>query len=394
MPLQIAVSRFRSNDLMGMHEIAPGVVDRACPIGNDRQSILLVRNGPIEMRYSPTYDHYYFSRLPNESWYADYYRSQWMAGNRTTLRRRLVQRLGKYAVAARAIRTRMREILGRQTRIEASTHWDIHRYFLLLRPYLNANSHVLDIGCGTGDFLMPYLKAGAKCFGIEPSESNSQVARWRGLDVLTTSIKDAEDVRRLLRTSNIVFSNHSLEHHWDPNCMMQLCGEEMKDESILSVTVPNADADILLLQHLYLLHLDSYTSRSLESLFRKHGFDVIHREVGAQLRFVGIKRKDRSETVPAPSFDSDASCRRFQAKYLSQISTQPEEPALRATSGRHFGFAYEGARPFRKWSYQLFPEEGAQASRSISGEIREMPDSPALINYQTQNAGECRVLLK
>jgi SAM-dependent methyltransferase len=184
--------------------------------------------------------------------------------------------------------------------------------------------------------------------------------------------------RQALTAADLVVSNHSLEHHYDPNRLLSLCARYMRPGAMLGITVPNANTELLLMTHLFMLHLDSYTPASLEFMLNRHGFRVVDREIGGQLRFLAVK--DASITPPAPStsFDAVEISRRYSSRFLSQL------PARET-------FSIKGARPFRGINYEVC-EAGEYGSRTLS--VRADRDGGDIIRYATSAPDKAVLVLK
>ena len=128
--------------------------------------------------------------------------------------------------------------------------------------------------------------------GIEPSRVWARMARQNGVDVLESMIQDTPEVRAMFAQSDIVLSNHSMEHHWDPRLLLSLARDTIEPDSILSITFLNAESTFWLFQSLFLLHLDVYTVRSLESLLASYRFRCFYKSQ---------RRAARPASRPAPA---------------------------------------------------------------------------------------------
>lgn len=381
MSLHIHITRYSSQDGMQLRALEAPVFARACPIGEDPQAFALVRAGDLEISYSPLYRHYYFSRAPQEEWFTRYYADAWMSRHAAAPESAFARAKKKLRAYAGAGWRHARKLSGyRYSFDDRVADADIQRYHLLLLPYLSKDAQVLKIGTGTGDFLVPYLKKGFRCAGIEPSSANASVARLRGVQMLHSVIADTPDIRRMIAPSSVVFSNHSLEHHFDPNRLLRLCSEEMREGTILSITVPNADAGFLFHDHLFFLHLDMYTPHSLEALLNKYQFDVLLREIGVQLRYVAIKRKPAAPAdMRSEPFDKQAFTRHYAQRCIRQLTGGD------SGDGQNFSVAYVGARPFTTFSYDLYYGNSAppKVRRRVEGAVRAGDNAQAVaVQYQ------------
>jgi len=73
--------------------------------------------------------------------------------------------------------------------------WLQKTYFMdrldIFTKYLSLNQKtILDIGCGTGEFLEFMKKSGWKVFGIEPSKEAFQIAKEKGITVYNLTLEE------------------------------------------------------------------------------------------------------------------------------------------------------------------------------------------------------------
>lgn len=156
---------------------------------------------------------------------------------------------------------------------------------------------VLDVGCGSGNFLSCMKEKGFSVFGIEPSGSGSEYARtahgvdiFRGMieDYLATSSGERFDVITLLNV---------LEHLRNPARTLLQLRQMLTADGILTIVVPDARFHDLVgrmrrrvgVSNPYLIeqpnsilsgfklpdHLCSFKPASLASLLRRCDFSVI-----------------------------------------------------------------------------------------------------------------------
>lgn len=98
---------------------------------------------------------------------------------------------------------------------------------------------VLDLGCGTGEFLMEMKQNGWTTCGVEPSMEASEFARRQyGLDVTTGGV-DAKNLGAWKNRFDLVTMWHVLEHVHDLKPALQLIGDAMTKDGWLLVAVPN-----------------------------------------------------------------------------------------------------------------------------------------------------------
>ncbi len=106
----------------------------------------------------------------------------------------------------------------------------------ILKTYYPAekNIHVLDYGCGTGEFLKSCKEAGFDIYGVEPS----QTAREKSSD--TNSITIHKSIDDLGQTKfSIITMWHVLEHVPDFQEILLKLKSQLTDDGILIIAVPN-----------------------------------------------------------------------------------------------------------------------------------------------------------
>ncbi len=99
---------------------------------------------------------------------------------------------------------------------------------------------VLDVGCGSGNFLRCMKEAGFSAFGIEPSKSGSEYGREaHGVDIYHGMIEDylAANGGRLF---DVVTLLNVLEHLTDPAGALSQLGQVLAPDGVLAIVVPDA----------------------------------------------------------------------------------------------------------------------------------------------------------
>jgi SAM-dependent methyltransferase len=79
----------------------------------------------------------------------------------------------------------------------------------LLTSILGATGSLLDVGCGTGDFMAAMRDRGWTVLGVDPIAESGEIARSRGLDVRTAMLADAGVAQG---EWDVVSAFHVLEH--------------------------------------------------------------------------------------------------------------------------------------------------------------------------------------
>lgn len=144
--------------------------------------------------------------------------------------------------------------------------------------YLPAHSggRLLDVGCGSGDFLVQMRDRGWEVHGCDPDESAVERARARVLDV---DVGTGESLGHPDDHFDAVTLSHVIEHVLDPKGTLRQCGRVLKKGGVLVLTTPNTAS----LGHRAFgkcwMHLDVprhvhlFNARSLGKLARECGFE-------------------------------------------------------------------------------------------------------------------------
>ncbi len=173
--------------------------------------------------------------------------------------------------------------------IEDIEWWNIvytNRY-KIFEKYLNSDRrNLLEIGSGPGYSLLCGNKRGWKVKGIEPSLKASEHSLGLGLDVINDFYSENTSID--LGKYDAVVMSEVLEHIPDPARLLSLVHAQLNPEGIVCVVVPNDfnPFQIVLRDHLGFdpwwvappHHINYFDFKSLEGLFNRCGFDVIHTE--------------------------------------------------------------------------------------------------------------------
>lgn len=112
----------------------------------------------------------------------------------------------------------------------------------------NFNQHVLDVGCGNGDFLSFAKKAGWKTRGIDFDPMAVKIAQSRGLNVTEGSI---DSLHNESQTYDFITLSHVLEHVPDPIKMLEDCYKLLKSGGALWIETPNINSNGFKIFHSY-----------------------------------------------------------------------------------------------------------------------------------------------
>jgi len=162
-----------------------------------------------------------------------------------------------------------------------SVYQTVRKYTLLKKLQLVSKhfktGKILDIGCGTGEFLNTCKNAKWETLGIEPDDDARNMAiKNYGLD-----IRKESDLSGLADSSFDVISMwHVLEHVPKLNERVEELKRLIKPTGIIIIAVPNCESlDAKSYKELWAAydvprHLYHFIPKDIETLFQKHGMKV------------------------------------------------------------------------------------------------------------------------
>jgi len=160
------------------------------------------------------------------------------------------------------------------------------RYEIFEKHLPEKQRDILDIGSGPGYFLLNGKKRGWRVRGIEPSIKAFEHSCSLGLEVQHGFF--LEETAQDLGMFDVINLGLVLEHISDPAGMLRLINQQLNDDGILCVIVPNDfnPFQLLLRDHLDFEpwwvapphHINYFNFRSLEGLLEKYDFSVVHQE--------------------------------------------------------------------------------------------------------------------
>ena len=112
----------------------------------------------------------------------------------------------------------------------------LKRKLKLINSYTSHEKNLLDIGCGTGDFLKTALNHGWSVSGIEPNEKARQIANHK----TNQSVFDTEQLSKFKpNTFNVITLWHVLEHLPKLELHLDYFKTLLKKDGTLIIAVPN-----------------------------------------------------------------------------------------------------------------------------------------------------------
>ena len=149
---------------------------------------------------------------------------------------------------------------------------------------------LLDIGCGTGNFVFRARELGWEAYGVEVSKRYSDFLRYElRLNVVNTSV---EEVNFSSNFFDAVILNHVLEHLCDPKSVLKKIHGFLKKKGILVLYMPNEleslYSKLMLEDFLFYFqprdrptdHLYFFNKKTIQLLLRKTGYKVIRLTTG------------------------------------------------------------------------------------------------------------------
>ena len=101
------------------------------------------------------------------------------------------------------------------------------------------NGKILDVGCGSGDFLLLMKSLGMKCYGIEPGSFNDDFAKYNKLNIKRGSL---EEIKFPSNFFDVITLNHVFEHVKSPKEVLKELKRILKPNGDLIIGIPQCDS--------------------------------------------------------------------------------------------------------------------------------------------------------
>lgn len=159
---------------------------------------------------------------------------------------------------------------------QSARRWTLERKLRLIRRY-EPSGRVLDVGCGTGEFLALLKSQGYLVRGVEPSDK----ARKQAIANHALAIVPVLDAVPHLERFQVVTLWHVLEHLPDPHETLKKLFVFVSDGGLLILAVPDrASWDAWYYGSDWAAwdvprHLSHFCQFNIHALLREHGFEIV-----------------------------------------------------------------------------------------------------------------------
>jgi SAM-dependent methyltransferase len=143
-----------------------------------------------------------------------------------------------------------------------------------VREYALGEKRVLDVGCGSGEFLEMLAMNGATAVGIEPSRPLSQLARVKGYEVIQSYV--AADAFDHVAKFDGITCLQVLEHLEDPLQFLKVLRSCLTSSGVALLEVPSLEKILedRRLYEFFVDHVNYFTVSTLTALCESAGFQV------------------------------------------------------------------------------------------------------------------------
>jgi len=160
--------------------------------------------------------------------------------------------------------------------------------FYIKKSIQNSEIKILDLGCGTGDFLLACKNKNYKVVGVEPNK-NARVLSKSKLDILTSNYSNINDdypkvhetINTIEEQFDVITMWHVLEHVPNLKEYIAITKKLLKPEGTLIIAVPNYKSyDATYYKEFWAAydvprHLWHFSKKSISLLFKKEKLKVV-----------------------------------------------------------------------------------------------------------------------
>jgi SAM-dependent methyltransferase len=218
---------------------------------------------------------------------------------------------------------------------------------------------VVEFGCNDGILLDPLEKLGIRTCGIDISHNITELARKKGLNVITGyfNLETARQIRKEYGAADVVTGSNAFPHNDHPEEILLAAGELLKDNGHICLEVMYAGSLLEKLQwdSMYHEHLSYFCLSTLDVLFKRFGFHAVYAEIvpmhAGSLRVIAAKSPNEkpSSSVEillgqeqAAGLTELESWRKFSATTKRQIHVVSEVVSSLGKSKQIWGYGAAG----------------------------------------------------
>lgn len=158
---------------------------------------------------------------------------------------------------------------------QAVKGFSVDKKVKLVTKYQPSKGLLLDIGCGTGDFLAKAKEKGWTIAGVEPNEEARARSAQKG-------ILSKEELALVTATDfNVITLWHVLEHLPNLESQIETIVQMLSSDGVLVIAVPNYNSyDAKHYKNFWAAydaprHLWHFSKASIETLFKPHNFEIV-----------------------------------------------------------------------------------------------------------------------
>jgi len=158
---------------------------------------------------------------------------------------------------------------------------------IIMAGYVGKNKKVLDLGCGSGQFVKFLNKRNNQAEGVEISKKVAKIGQGQGLKIKITDLHHTFPYNK--DTFHAVTAGEIIEHIYDTDFFLKEIKRILKPNGFLILSTPNIATigrRLMLLFGINPLietsltqgsgHIRYFTEISLKELLEKHGFKIIN----------------------------------------------------------------------------------------------------------------------
>ncbi|ONI76356.1 SAM-dependent methyltransferase [Actinosynnema sp. ALI-1.44] len=175
----------------------------------------------------------------------------------------------------------------------------------LARELSTKDAFVVEIGCNDGVMLARIAKAGVRHLGVEPAGGVAELAAAKGIDVLREFFEEetAVRIRSTHGPADVIFAANTICHIPYADSLMRGVAALLKPGGIFVFEEPYLGTVIngMAFDQLYDEHFYFFTVRSVQSMARRFGFELIDAEPtplhGGSMRYTLALPGQRARTA-------------------------------------------------------------------------------------------------